>query len=281
MSLRIKILIGLLLGLLFSLIFLESNEPEEINWFESYAQKDKIPYGTQVLFNTLKESREGYFNEVFRPPFEFLADSTDLAHGTYFFLNSYIAFDEDEAHNLLKWVSKGNTLYVGAKGIGETILDTLGLDTEALYQLDILENKPVLQLTNDRFFDGQSYYLDVEVNSSNYFDEIDTLQTIVLGEYDLAKGDDTLKVKEPNVHFIKQQFGEGTIVLHLMPDVFTNYFILKEKHHTYTQNALQYIPKDEPIYWDNHYKNGKTVYTSPLYIFFRNRYLKWAIICLF
>ena len=61
-----------------------------------------------------------------------------------------------------------------------------------------------------------------------------------------------------------------------MPETFTNYFILREDNYTYTNNALSYLDQDEVLYWDNHYKNGKTLYTSPLYIFFQNRYLKWA-----
>ena len=87
---------------------------------------------------------------------------------------------------------------------------------------------------------------------------------------------DTLHMEEPRVNFVKQSFGDGEILIHLMPEVFTNYFVLRENNYKYTQNVLSYIDQEKDLLWDNHHKNGKTVYSSPLYIFLRNRYLKWA-----
>ncbi len=52
--------------------------------------------------------------------------------------------------------------------------------------------------------------------------------------------------------------------------------MLHENNYTYTESALSYIDPIGTIYWDTHYKNGKTTYSSPLYIFLNNRYLKWA-----
>ena len=277
MSTKLKILAGFLLLALGLLIYLESSEPGELNWFPSYAQKDKIPYGSYVLYSTLKEARQDEgFREVNRPPFEFLADSSDAIKGTYFFLNEYISFDEAESLSILEWVAQGNTLYVGARGVGETILDTLNLDTEILYSLNNLERKPLVQLSNLEFRKEHPYYIDIEIRTSAYFNQVDTVNTRVLGTYDLSKSRDSLIITKPKVHFIKQDFGQGTIVLHLMPDVFTNYFMLRKDHYTYTQDALQYLPETGAILWDNHYKNGKTIYTSPLYILFKNRYMKWA-----
>ena len=276
MSNKLKIFAGILLTILALLVFLESSQKDPINWYPSYAKKDKIPYGSLVLYNTLKETRtDNDFKEISRPPYEFLADSNHQS-GTYFFVNDYINFDEAESLKLLDWVSRGNTLYVAAKDFGSTILDTLSLDTEAFYELDNIDRKPpLLQLVHPDLEKKEPYIYNLNIQS-NYFSEVDTLQTVVLGAYDYMKGEDSLTIKEPKVHFIKQTFGEGTIVLHLMPDVFTNYFMLDQENYTYTEAALRYIPNDVPIFWDNHYKNGKTINTSPLHMLFKNRYLKWA-----
>jgi len=276
MSKKYKIVVGILIFVLGALIVMESNEKTAINWFKSYATGDKIPYGSYVLYNTLKDSRNNErFKTINQPPFEFLAENDDIT-GTYFFLNDYISFDEAESLSLLNWVSQGNVLYVGARGIGETILDTLNLDTDALYNLNDLESKPLLELYNKTFKNKHPYYIDIEVTPSSYFSELDTLETSVLGGYGLSKSNDTLSITDPRVHFIKQDFGEGAIVLHLMPEIFTNYFMLRAENYSYTQSALQYLPETGTVIWDDHYKNGKTIYTSPLYIFLKNRYLKWA-----
>ena len=52
--------------------------------------------------------------------------------------------------------------------------------------------------------------------------------------------------------------------------------MLRAENYAYTEKVLQYLPETEMIIWDDHYKNGKTINSSPLYIFLKNRYLKWA-----
>lgn len=275
MTTKFKILGGCMLFLFAVLIYLESTEKDPINWYPSYAKSDKIPYGTFVLYNSVKESVEkDQLKEVNQPPYEFLADSSAAVNGTYFFINNFISFDDAESDRILDWVARGNTLFVASASIGERILDTLHLDTESYYDLDNLQRKPLYGLSNPRLKKSHSYYIDLEIGATS-FDEIDTLQTVVLGEFDLSK-EDTLHMEEPKIHFISQAFGEGNILLHLMPEAFTNYGMLHNDNYKYVEDVLKYLPADRPIYWDNHYNNGKVIRTSPLYVFLENRYLKWA-----
>ncbi|TVZ51123.1 DUF4350 domain-containing protein [Dokdonia sp. Hel_I_53] len=275
MSSKFKVITGFLLVAIALIIYMESGKEEPINWYSSYSKSDKIPFGTFVLHDVLKESRNSSsFKEVNRPPFEFLTDSS-TQNGTYFFVNEYISFDEAEAKKLLSWVSKGNNLFIASRGIGSTILDTLNLETEVFYDYDNFERKPLVNLVNPELKRSIPYYLDIET-LAGYFTEVDTLKTKVLGEFSFSKSKDTITVHQPEVNFVKQRFGKGDIFIHLMPSTFTNYFILRENNFTYTQDALSYINDDQTIFWDNHYKNGKTQYISPLYVFLNNRYLRWA-----
>lgn len=275
MSNTYKVIAALLLMVLALVVYMESGQEDPVNWYPSYTKTDKIPLGTYVLYETLKKTRsEESLKDVRQPPFEYLTDSSDQK-GTYFFVNDYILFDKAESKRLLSWVDKGNTLFIAARGIGETILDTLQLDTDIFYEYDNFEHKPLINLVNPTLKDASPYYLDIETTVAHFY-EVDTLNTRVLGEYGLMKNNDTLTIKEPRVHFIKQAFGKGEIYIHLLPSAFSNYFILRENNYSYVQNALSYIDQDSTIYWDDHYKNGKTIYTSPLYVFLNNRYLKWA-----
>lgn len=275
MSNKFKVIAGALLLALALVIYMESSIDDEINWYPSYTKTDKIPYGTYVLHDLIEKSwATDNFKEVRQPPYEFLSDSSDIK-GTYLFVNDYILFGEDESHKLLSWVSKGNTLFIAARGIGETILDTLSIDTDLYYDYDNFERKPLVNLVNPKLRRNRPYYHDVET-TVGFFNEVDTLHTTALGTFGLVVEKDTLTITEPRVNFVKQGFGKGEIIIHLIPETFTNYFILKEDNYTYTKSALSYLNQNEVLYWDNHYKNGKTTYTSPLYIFFQNRYLKWA-----
>lgn len=272
MTRNYKILAGIILFLLGLLVYLEASKPAPINWYPSYGNNDKIPYGLKVFYTSLKEKVGSDFKEVNLPPYEFMKDS--VADGTYFFVNDGVYFDEAETHSLLDWVDKGNTLYVASRNISQTLLDSLSLEVEAYYDLDNFERKPLLNLSNPELKNATPYDLDIEV-STTYFSQINTSNTVVLGVFDLKKENIT-GIDIPKVHFIKQQYGDGFVYLHLFPEAFTNYFMLHKENYAYTNNVQLYIPTNETVYWDNHYKNSKTIYSSPLYMLFKSRYLKWA-----
>ncbi|MHA7057748.1 DUF4350 domain-containing protein [Aquimarina sp. M1] len=264
------IIIVLVIGLL---TFLEASEPEPINWFPSYAKTDKIPLGTFVSYNLLKETfGERKLKDINQPPYEFLSDN-DTVRGTYFFINGSVGFDDSELDKILQWVEKGNTLFVSAKSISSNLLDTLAVETDNMISLDDITTQPLIALVNKNLQLEKPYHYDRDTHNP-YFSEIDTLNTTVLGFTQLFH--DTLQIKYPKINYLKQPFGDGEILLHLFPEAFGNYFILKENNYVYTQNLLSYIDPSRNILWDNHYKSGKTFYTSPLFFLLQNRYLKWA-----
>lgn len=269
-----KIISGLILLVFAILIYAEASKPNPVNWYPSYGKNDKIPYGINVFYTLLKKQRtNGQFVEVNRPPFEFMNDNNDV-EGTYFFVNSSINFDEAEMHKMLDWVDKGNSIFVASHSVSQTLKDTLSLETEAYYDLDNFNRQPLVNLSNPELKKEKPYHLDIDATTF-YFTEIDTLKTTVLGVYDLVKND-TLTITEPKVNFVKQSFGDGEIYIHLFPEAFTNYFMLQDDNGSYTNDVQRYLNKNDVIYWDNHFTNSKTFYSSPLYLLFKNRYLKWA-----
>ena len=273
MTKKYKILAVLILLFLGLLTYLEATKPTPINWYPSYGNTDKIPFGLKVFHTTLKDRFSESFKEVNLPPFKFM-QQTDTVQGTYLFINSDVNFDKTETHRLLDWVKQGNTIYVASSSISETLLDTLSLKTAAYYDLDNFNRTPVLNLSNPSLSKTTPYELDIEV-APNYFSKIDTANTTVLGVFDIKK-EDTSNIAEPKVHFIRQPYGDGFVYLHLFPIAFTNYFMLHEENYTYTNGAQLYLNDNQTVYWDNHYKNSKTFYSSPLYMIFKNKHLKWA-----
>ncbi len=273
MSNKSKIFILIIVLAIGMLTYLETSEREPINWYPSYAKTDKIPLGTFVSYNLIKSTfdAEG-IKDVNQPPYEFL-DSNDSILGTYFFVNGSISFDKAELGKILSWVEKGNSLFISAKTIENKLLDTLNIETDNLLSLNNLSTKPIVELTNTNLKGKSPFLYDRDIYNP-YFNELDTLNATVLGISQLYN--DTLKIKNPNVNYIQQSFGEGKIFLHTFPEAFGNYFMLKDKNYEYTQNLLAYINPTHKIIWDNYYKSGKTFYTSPLFLLLSNRYLKWA-----
>ncbi|MCL6266463.1 DUF4350 domain-containing protein [Flagellimonas myxillae] len=266
---RIYIVIGIFtMGLV---LLLEYNKPKKVNWFPSYVAHHKIPYGTYVLNDLLEQFYPNRVQQIGRPPFEFLS-SRDSLKGTYFFINQSVYFDEAELYSLLDWVQKGNTLFVASQGFDEVLLDTLQLEEQYLFSSDGISPTFHHRLVNPNL-DTESVTFDKNFNART-FKKIDTLNTIIVGE--VLNAVDSTETQSKGINVIQQSFGEGNIILSTFPEAFTNYFMLKDNYRNYTAGLLSYLPSQGSILMDNHYKEGKTYYTSPMYLFLNTKEFKWA-----
>ena len=264
-----KIILGALLALLAMLIFLEANQKDPVNWYPSYSITDKIPQGTFVFYESLEKVAK--VEQVNIPPFEFLEDTTTT--GTYFFLNASVGIDAAELNKLLKWVEKGNTAVISASYISYPLLDTLKITNDQKIRKNGLENIPQYNFAN-KDLRREKYYEFNRDHTLEYFDSLNGKQQKVLG---IAKVKDDNSVQNDSLaNFVESKFGEGRFLLHSSPQAFTNYFLLEGENFEYAEKFLAYLDLQETIYWDNHYKNGKIIHTSPLYILLSNRYFKWA-----
>lgn len=256
---------------LLGIFVLEYNKTKDINWFPSYVSHHKIPYGTLVFNDLMEKHFPNSIQQVQQPPFEFLMRNDEI-EGTYFFVNESVAFEEAELNTLLDWVDKGNTLFAASESFDKTLLDTLHLDLNSLYKTSKLDPTFYHQLVNPKLSNTpiafkQDYYAET-------FGEIDTLETVVLGEV-YAESDSTETISK-SINLIKQPFGNGEIILSSFPKAFTNYFILKDNNLEYTAGIMSYLNRNDTIYIDNFHKSGKSFYTSPMYLFLNTKELKWA-----
>lgn len=272
MSKKGKIYIMLVLITILAIVALEMTKPKEINWYPSYATHHKIPFGSVVFKEQLDRIADS-IRLIDRPPFEFLDGSEDI-NGTYIFYNGGINFGDDELERLLNWVDQGNTLVVSAVDFEESLLDTLNLNTTSVNALDNFNNEYQVQLVNPILNNKKSYKFD-RPTTFFHFNEIDTLQTRVLGFIDAYRGENKV-VEDSLINVIKQPFGDGEIILSTFPQAFTNYFILNSPNQDYTAGLISYLDYKRPIFIDHYYKSGKKFYTSPMYLLLNTKSLKWA-----
>lgn len=254
------------------LMLFQYNKPKEVNWFPSFISHHKIPYGTFVLNDLMKKWHSDRLRQINTPPFEALQHDTTL-NGTYIFVNDQISFGEVELNHLLDWTAKGNTLYIASYGFEEQLLDTLHLETSNLYADLGDDQRQLHKLVHPNLSPDTTYSFEKDTFAS-YFSSIDTLNTVVLGS--VAYSSKQNSGLQENFNVIKQVFGKGEIILCNFPKAFTNYFILKGDNRNYTAGLLSYIEGSTNVYMDNHYKSGKTFYTSPMYLFLNTKEFKWA-----
>ncbi len=251
------------------LLVLQYNQPKKLNWFPSYVAQHKIPYGTKV-FNDLVADIFADTRQISIPPYEYLENNTK-SKGTYFFANSAITFNETELNALLNWTAKGNTLFIASGSFETKLLDTLGLDTRNAYAGLNDESGFGYRMVHPSLQSKMPYIFKKD-NYIAHFHEIDTVGTKVLGTVqDLSDEDGNTFLST-----VQRDFGQGSIILTTFPKAVTNYFLLKDDNRNYTAGLLSYIPSDTTLLMDTYYKDGKSFYSSPMYIFLNNKSLKWA-----
>ena len=253
----------------------EITKPKALNWRDSYSASDKIPLGCYVLYNELESFSNQTIEVSTKNSFESLKELKDSTKTISFFINDGISFDKQASESILKYVENGNYVFISANYFYGILSDTLnisvGTDSNGLFKKPSLHsfNSPSLKKNAKRFSD---------VIENSYFTKIDTLHAIALGTIEIDENDrinnDT--IPDININFIKMPYGinNGAFYIHTNPFAFTNYHMLHDKE-DYAATVLSFLPKHH-IIWDNYYKSGRKIITSPLRFILQNQALKWA-----
>ncbi|NOW98157.1 DUF4350 domain-containing protein [Mucilaginibacter sp. SG564] len=236
------------------------NKPKPVNWQSTLYYKDKIPFGTYLLYDRLKDiypnaeltrTNKSVYNA-------FHGDS--LQQGNYIIIAKNITLNKFDFEAMVKYIKAGNSVFMSAFEWRGFITDTLKMESRAEYatkNVSINFTNPQLKATNNYVFKR-----DI---ANQYFSELDTAKAMVIG-----------KNYADHATFLSYKFGKGTLYLCATPDVFTNYSLLTPQGADYVSKALSYLPRAQHVYWDQ-YQNGDIPEDiSPLRVFFANPALQWA-----
>ena len=200
-----------------ALLLLQYNKPKKINWYESYVATHKIPYGTYIFNQVVPELFPEKVRQVTIPPFEFLQNDTDNK-GSYFFVNNKISFEKTELQALLEWTAEGNMLFIASKSFETKLLDTLKLDMGSIYGGFEVNQKQEHQLVNPNFSIKDSVLFE-KGTYAPYFNEIDTLNTIVLGTVTTSSSEGYTEKINVSKARLQQKLGVDTDVIHQPTEV--------------------------------------------------------------
>ncbi|UZO80343.1 DUF4350 domain-containing protein [Aquimarina sp. ERC-38] len=284
--------IGILLGIaILTIIIIEVVRPTPINWSPSYTSFDKIPYGGYVVTEELKKLHKGEnFKIINRNPFEFLLNSEDTVtskNATYVFINNTVNIDKQSYLQLMDFAEKGNHVFISSHYFGNYFADSLKVETEISYTFLAEEVYPNFYSEHTQLEQPPALKRGVYKTT---FKSFDTLQTTVLGYFkeeikeveDQEELTDTLSVVTNEVdaaakttNFIKVRKGKGYLFLHTVPEVFTNYYLLKNTNR-YAATTMSFATTHPIIFWDDYFKTGRKVINSPMRYVLSQVPLKWA-----
>ncbi|WP_298518488.1 DUF4350 domain-containing protein [uncultured Kordia sp.] len=248
MSKRLKIYLGILIAIIISVTFIEVSQPTVIDWRETYNEKETNPYDLEVFYKELGIIvYDGEIKNIYRTPYEFFNDEYDWKkyeykiEGTYMNITPDFLVDPSSIHEMLDFAAEGNTVFISAKEMPRYLRDSLGF---SIKHEPRIVSEATFTFANSRL---ANHHVTYKKGISNvFFSYIDTLTTTVLG-YQKFKEDPK---KKTYTNFIQIPIGKGSFLLHTQPATFTNYYLLKDNYHKYTEGVLAYIPNDD-IFFDS------------------------------
>ncbi|WP_139856466.1 DUF4350 domain-containing protein [Aequorivita sinensis] len=262
-SKRVLWIFGLTLLLI---LITEIVRPKPIDWRPSYTSVDKIPFGSFVFFEEATSLfKDSEIENIDKDPYSFLVDSTYNKNSAYIFINEELNFDKRQTQILLKYVEKGNTVFISSRSYGNILQDTLKINLNTSYS--VLEEEVTPTFFSPSLKEKQLPKFKKGIFKTS-FTAIDTLKTKALGYYDSNKD------KLDDLNFIKVKYGNGAFLLHTLPEAFTNYYLLKNNEQ-YAANLISYI-EAEHIFLDEYLKSGRKIVTSPMRFVLNQEPLTWA-----
>ena len=238
-----KYLIILLVTVAAYMLF-EYYRPKPLDWTPTFENDDKIPFGTQALYELLPDIMQQPTIRLVRlPVYNFLNDSTLPAHSNYVFVSQQFRADLNDLKQLLAYVERGNNVLIAAYNLPDTLGASLGFKAEekapAFADSTLRQNFVNPQLHKPG---GYNFFHD---DGRNYLSIKNPRAITVLSR----------NARHEPV-FIKIQYGRGQFLVHNLPLAFTNYYVLDPKTSDYAVKALAYLPA-WTTYWDEYQKQGR------------------------
>ncbi|PWS28063.1 DUF4350 domain-containing protein [Pedobacter yonginense] len=238
-------------------------KPKPTNWFASYLTEDKIPFGTYILHQRIQDIFPGTVVRKSKDPIYNTLKANAATNTNYLIIASGVKVNKLDFKEMVRFMQRGNNIFVSAFQMQGMLLDTLKLNISADFDFS-KKRKSYVNFSNPNLRVAKGYTFEKSI-SEQYFRKIDSSKAIVLGNRN-----------NKEVNFVQYKFGKGSLFLMPNPQLLTNYSLLTANGSEYASKALSYLPKAKTLIWDEHFTRPSTVDTSPLRLIFRYDSLRWA-----
>jgi len=256
------------IGLVLILVYLiaQFNKPTPTDWSPSYAKKDKIPYGTFIFYNRMKDilpktaiktSGAGIYNTL---------KGKGYQNSTYIIIAPQVKIEKADLEQLKKYISAGNDVFIASYDLGDVAEKDLKLKLSASFS----QNGSSVNFTNPNLKTVVNYGFEKGIGNQ-YFSKIDTGKATVLG-IDANN----------NPNFVKYNFGKGSLYLIAGPGFYSNFNLLDKYGAEYAAKTISYLQGTKTLIYDEYFTIPKTGETDLLRVFFKHPELKYAYyLCIF
>ena len=244
----------LLAGALITLLVTGSNgSTRHLDERVTLRRQDKIPYGTYVAYNELKDlfPKAAIYTNTYEPGYWDSLSSYDKNQALIIITGKFNA-DEREMKKLITFIEKGNDVFVSARTISYSAaemldcrVDVADISSYSNENIKVGDSLTVSLLTPP--FGTKSSYSYPGKKLDATFQTFNNRTSETLGENESGK-----------TNFIHLVAGKGNLYVHLAPLAFSNYFLLHKANISYYEKMMSVInPNTTKIVWDEYYLNKK------------------------
>jgi len=254
-----------MVGLVALYMLAEYNRPRIIDWSQTFSNRDKIPYGTFVLYKELPSLFSNIKATELRVPLYGHVNNNENEEELYILIGRRVETSKADEDELYKYVERGNTVFISSSDFSESFEKKFKIETSRFADYFNDKDSANINFSSPSLKSNKDFSLEKNTLDA-HFTEIDTSKATILGVNSYN-----------NINFIRIKIGEGYLYLHTVPVAFTNYFLLKDNNIEYINKLFSYLPaKPSAVFWDEYYKLGRTGQHTPLRVLLTKPALKWA-----
>lgn len=258
MKYKSEIFIGFLVLVSLFYTWYIAHAPQPLNWNDSYSPEEKNPYDTYIVYQSLPAlfpTSKIIFSRYSVK--EQLGNLPEDNRVNYLFINRTFTMTTREKEALFRFVAEGNSLFIAAETIENTLLDALNLRQEYNYEKqEHYFTRPELSDDKYRFSGRESCFV---VDS--------TFRGEVLGKI----------FGREQADYVAVPYGKGYFYLNLNPRAFTNFHVLDSVGEGYFYKALSYLPdQGSVVVWDAYKTLGRRGESSLFRVVLKFAALRWA-----
>jgi len=257
-----------LIGIILILVYLvaQYNKPTPTDWSPTYAKKDKIPYGTFILYHQIQDILPHATIITSNKPTYNLLKNKSFRKSSYLIVAQKIEMGKHDFEQLKRYMETGNNVFIASYDLGNYLEKELKL--QSLPALTADGNSA--NFTNPYLKTAANYGFEKGIGSQ-YFNKTDTAKAIVLG----VNGNGA-------ANFIKYNYGNGALYLIAEPGFYTNFNLLDKYGAEYAAKTLSYLQGSKNLIYDDYFSSQKDKGTDILRVFFKHPELKYAYyLCIF
>ncbi len=247
--------------------------PKEENWAPDYSNSTEIPFGSMLIYEGLNELFPSSHIQVNHKTLYECLQEVEPKQTMFVLIDERMAIDELDLTYLFAFIRKGGVAFLAANPLPYTLLDSLDMveRKEFHYNFSTLEEKE-----DSSFIPVNFYHPELEKAGDYLLLKKQTISYIELGD-SLTRSKPLSWVKssdKPNMIWTK--LGEGVLILHSTPTLFTNYYMVNDGGPDYISKCFSFLP-DRDIIWDEYYKPSvKQKREGALTVIFQERSLRIA-----